>query len=351
MILSVCIPHRSGHLEQIGSSAVDSHQQLLLVLSNIGYCKDELSYELFNKYKTIWLQSSVVRGAISYLLLREKDEEDSDIQDLVMSFSGLEGKVLAQYTFAKTNLIRTAAMDYLLNSGVQWGAAPAVKGVRDAAVELLHTLVAVHSEVFACAKPLLDKLLGILVEGLIDTFLSLYDENKSKDLRSLDANGFCQLMLEASTIFLPLEYFETILNPYLTPDASESIKSLQGVLLENATESVENPGHHRRSTLGSEDALADDRQQGMTVSPDDLIALAQQCSSELLQSELERTRINTACFVESIPLDSAPESAKAAYSYRGSMDSPRRNYMDSPGRNYRGSQAMGSPSYSRHKHR
>ncbi|KAJ6352590.1 hypothetical protein OIU76_001764 [Salix suchowensis] len=279
-----CFLDFAGHLEQIGSelvhnksskkilhlqngysheseeksssdlegSAVDSHQQLLLVLSNIGYCKDELSYELFNKYKTIWLQS------------REKDEEDSDIQDLVMSFSGLEGKVLAQYTFAKTNLIRTAAMDYLLNSGAQWGAAPAVKGVRDAAVELLHTLVAVHSEVFACAKPLLDKLLGILVQGLIDTFLSLYDENKSKDLRSLDANGFCQLMLE-------LEYFETILNPYLTPDARESIKSLQGVLLEKATESVENPGYHRRSTLGSEDALADDRQQGMTVSPDDLI--------------------------------------------------------------------------------
>ena len=32
---------------------------------------------------------------------REKDEEDSDIQDLVMSFSGLEEKVLEQYTFAK----------------------------------------------------------------------------------------------------------------------------------------------------------------------------------------------------------------------------------------------------------
>ncbi|CAK7346787.1 unnamed protein product [Dovyalis caffra] len=328
-----------GSEEKLSSNlqgiVVDSHQQLLLVLSNIGYCKDELSYELFNKYKTIWLQS------------REKDEEDSDIQDLVMSFSGLEEKVLAQYTFAKANLIRTAAMNYLLNSGVQWGAAPAVKGVRDAAVELLHTLVAVHSEVFAGAKPLLDKTLGILVEGLIDTFLSLLHENKSKDLRSLDANGFCQLMLE-------LEYFETILNPYLTPDARESLKSLQGVLLEkateNVTEAVENPGHQRRSTRGSEDALADDRQQGMTVSPDDLIALAQQCSSELLQSELERTRINTACFVESIPLDSVPESAKAAYAYRGSMDSPR-NYMDSPGRNYRGAQAMGSPSFSRHRRR
>ncbi|KAK6257708.1 hypothetical protein QUC31_001167 [Theobroma cacao] len=304
-------------------NVVDPHQRLLIVLSNIGYCKDELSSELYNKYKCIWLQS------------REKDEDDSDIQDLVMSFSGLEEKVLEQYTYAKANLIRSAAMNYLLDSGVQWGSAPAVKGVRDAAVELLHTLVAVHAEVFAGAKPLLDKTLGILVEGLIDTFISLFNENETKDLSSLDANGFCQLMLE-------LEYFETILNPCFTADARESMKSLQGVLLEKATESiseiVENPGHHRRPTRGSEDALADERQQGVSVSPDDLIALAQQYSSELLQAELERTRINTACFVESLPLESAPESAKAAYaSFRGSMDSPSRNY--------RGTQAMGSPSF------
>ncbi|KAA8546559.1 hypothetical protein F0562_002702 [Nyssa sinensis] len=321
-------PHEKSS-DPLPGSVVDPHQQLLMVLSNIGYCKDELSRELYKKYKHIWLQS------------REKDEEDNDKQDLVMSFSGLEEKVLGQYTFAKANLIRTAAATYLLDAGVQWGGAPAVKGVRDAAVELLHTLVAVHAEVFAGCKPLLDKTLGILVEGLIDTFLSLLHENKTKDLSSLDANGFCQLMLE-------LEYFETILNPYFTPDASESLKSLQGVLLEKATESItesiETPSHHRRSTRGSEDALSDDRQQGMGVSPDDLIALAQQYSSELLQAELDRTRINTACFVESIPLDSVPESAKAAYaSFRVSMDSPSRNF--------RGAQPVGSPGFSRQRRR
>ncbi|XP_057966275.1 exocyst complex component SEC5A-like [Malania oleifera] len=310
-------------------SVTDPHQQLLMVLSNIGYCKDELSHDLYKKYRHIWLHSRV------------KDEEDSDIRDLVLSFTGLEEKVLGQYTFAKANLIRTAAMNYLLDAGVQWGGAPAVKGVRDAAVELLHTLVAVHAEVFAGAKPLLDRTLGILVEALIDTFLSLFHENKTKDLRSLDANGFCQLMLE-------LEYFETILNPYFTPDARESLKSLQGVLLEKATEgvseSVESMGHQRRSTRGSEDALTDERQQGMTISPDDLIALAQQCSSEILQGELERTRVNTACFMESIVLDSVPEFAKAAYT---SFRSP----MDSPSRNYRGTQSISSPSFSRHRRR
>lgn len=82
-------------------------------------------------------------------------------------------------------------------------------------------------------------------------------------------------MHRSNISFLQLEYYETILNPYFTSEASESLKSLQAVLLEKATESVsdisENPGHHRRPTRGSEDAVADDRHHGMTVSPDDLI--------------------------------------------------------------------------------
>lgn len=73
---------------------------------------------------------------------------------------------------------------------------------------------------------------------------------------------------------MQLEYFETVLNPYFTSDARDSLKSLQGLLLEKATESVieavDNPGHNRRATRGSEDALADDK-QGTTVSPDELI--------------------------------------------------------------------------------
>ncbi|XP_016514565.2 exocyst complex component SEC5A-like [Nicotiana tabacum] len=326
---------QNGHAEPEKSSdpfpgsIIDPHRQLLMVVSNIGYLKDELSHELYSKYRRTWQQP------------RGKDEEDGDMQDLITSFSGLEENVLEQYTLAKTNLIRTAAVNYLLEGSIQWGAVPAVKGVRDAAVELLHTLVAVHAEVFAGCKPLLDKTLGILVEGLIDTFLSIFHENQDKDFIVLDVNGFCQLTLE-------LDYFETILNPYFTHEARESLKTLQGALLEKATESVtetiETPSHSRRPTRGSDDVLQDERQQGASVSPDDLIALAQQYSSELLQSELERTRINTACFVESIPLDSVPESAKAAYaSFRGSMDSP--------GRDFRGSPNIGPASFSKHRRR
>lgn len=35
----------------------DPHQQFLIVLSNIGYCKDELSHELYGKYEHVWLSS------------------------------------------------------------------------------------------------------------------------------------------------------------------------------------------------------------------------------------------------------------------------------------------------------
>ncbi|KAJ0566363.1 putative exocyst complex component EXOC2/Sec5 [Helianthus annuus] len=289
--------HRPG-------SITDPQQQLLMVLSNIGFCKDDLFGEMYNKYKHVCLKFSA------------GEDDDKDKEELIESFSAIEEKVLAEYTFAKAQYVRTGATNYLLDAGLQWGGAPAVKGVRDPAVELMHTLVTVHAEVFAGCEPLLDKTLGILVEGLIDTLLSLFHEHKDTNLKLLDANGYCQLMLE-------LEYFETILNQYFTSGASESLKSLQGILLDKATESC------------SRESDDDDKQQGGTISPDDLIALAQQCSSELLQSELERTRINTACFMESFPLEFAPESVKVAYaSFRGSMDASSGVFM--------GAQAVGS---------
>lgn len=290
----------NGTDKETSSMDGDLHKKLLVVLSNIGYCKAELSDELYNKYRHIWSP------------IRDNDERSADMRELMMSFSRLEDQVLEQYTCAKSNLIRSAAQSYLLDSGINWGAAPVVKGIRDATLDLLHILVAVHAEVYSGARPLLEKTMNILVEGLIDIFLSLFYEHKAKDLRLLDANGFCQLMLE-------LEYFETVLNTYFSTEAQQALKSLQESLLEKACESVaealENPGHQRRPTRGSEDAASDDKQVP-SVSPDDLLVLAQQCGSDLLQGELEKTRLNIACFMEStLQSTSAPAGSKpSAYS-------------------------------------
>lgn len=48
------------------------------------------------------LEISMINATLSWC--RERDEGDSDIRDLVVCFSGLEEKVLAQYTFAKVQL-------------------------------------------------------------------------------------------------------------------------------------------------------------------------------------------------------------------------------------------------------
>ncbi|GMP46422.1 hypothetical protein CsSME_00014589 [Camellia sinensis var. sinensis] len=56
--------------DPLPGSVVDPHQQLLLVLSNIGYCKDELSHELYYKYRHIWLQSRYVVSTLALLSWR-----------------------------------------------------------------------------------------------------------------------------------------------------------------------------------------------------------------------------------------------------------------------------------------
>jgi hypothetical protein len=55
-------------------------------------------------------------------------------------------------------------------------------------------------QVYAGARPLLEKAMKILVEALVDIFLSVFHENKAKDVRLLDANGFCQLMFEVGCL-------------------------------------------------------------------------------------------------------------------------------------------------------
>ncbi|GLJ54776.1 hypothetical protein SUGI_1176620 [Cryptomeria japonica] len=316
---------------QPGIEITNPHQKLLMVLSNIGFCKNELLPELSNKYKMIWTDSSL-NGTNA----GTNEDLDADVVDLIASLSGLEEKVLSQYNYAKVSLIGTAATAYLLEDGVQWGGAPTVKGVRDAAVELLHPLVAVHAEVHSGAKPFLENTISILVEGLMDTLLGVFGENRTKALKFLDVNGYCQLMLE-------LDYFETILHTYLTPAA---LKSLRDLLLEKASETViessDNVGHNRRATRGggSEDGITgDERQQ---VSPDDLITMAHQISADYLQLELRRTQMNTVCFREvSVQLEPYPNKGRNAYQAFQTLAAP--------GAHSKGAESMGASGYSRHR--
>jgi hypothetical protein len=77
--------------------------------------------------------------------------------------------------------------------------------------ERVDAILTFYFQVYSGARPLLEKTMKILVEGLVDIFLSVFHENKTKDIRLLDANGFCQLMLEVNANFyLPLDSSQVI---------------------------------------------------------------------------------------------------------------------------------------------
>lgn len=78
-------------------------------------------------------------------------------------------------------------------------------------------------QVYSGARPLLEKTMKILVEGLVDIFLSLFYENKAKDLKMLDANGFCQLMLEVSYV-VTFVYRRIIFEPLLCSSSTSQLK-------------------------------------------------------------------------------------------------------------------------------
>lgn len=269
---------------QAGVEVANPHQKLLMVLSNVGYCKTSLVPDLLQKYQQIW--SPLGKG-------KAFENSGSNMTDkLTEAFSASEESLLGHYTRAKAALIGTAAAAYFLEDGLQWGAAPPVKGIRDAAVELLHPLITVHAELYAGAKPYLDKAIAILIEGLMYALLNVFNENKLKALRVVDLNGFSQLALE-------LSYLETVLQCHFTTAAHDKLVLLRDQLKEKVLETLreaETLGH-RRSSRGVEDGPAsEERLQNLSMSSEELNALEQQICGDFLQLELRRTRLNTVCF-------------------------------------------------------
>lgn len=59
-----------------------------------------------------------------------------------------------------------------------------------------------YGQVYAGAKPFVEKVINHLAEGLIEALLNVFTENKTKVLKSLDVQGYCQLMLEVHVDFL-----------------------------------------------------------------------------------------------------------------------------------------------------
>lgn len=209
------------------------------------------------------------------------------------TLSELEKKVLNHYNVAKAREIQKAAEAFLLFDGSQWASTPPVKGFRYSLMELMHPLVTTHAEVFAGAKPFLEKAIKSLVEALMDSLVAIFTENRANAFQRFDINGYCQLMLE-------VEYLQTVLEGYLSTQAYELAGNFRAALLEKVMETVAemtDQQNHGRGSLrgGSQDGYD---YGGMTA--EDLQGLAQDHIQSYLPAELKRTRLNVLCFMEAL---------------------------------------------------
>ncbi|XP_073393332.1 exocyst complex component SEC5B isoform X2 [Physcomitrium patens] len=266
-----------------GVEITSTHQRLLMVLSNVGFCLSTLFPEQTRKYEHVW----TYEGSDS----TSKGGNMATYEEVTNTLSELEKKILNHYNVAKASEILRATEACLLYDGSQWSATPPVKGFRCALMELIHPLVSTHAEVFSGAKPFLEKVINSLVEVLMDTLVAVFNDNKNTAFFRFDINGYCQLMLE-------LEYVQTVLEGYLTPQANELAANFRALLLHAVMETVAemtDPQNHGRGSIrgGSQDGYD---YGGMT--PDDLQGLAQDHIQTYLSMELERTRLNVLCFVE-----------------------------------------------------
>jgi exocyst complex component 2 len=274
-----------------GIEVASTHQRLLMVLSNVGFCHSTLLAELYRKYEHVWTYEG--SDATS------KGGNMATYEEVSNTLSELESKVLNHYNVAKAIEIQKAAEAYLLRDGSQWACTPPVKGFRYALMELMHPLVTTHAEVFAGAKPFLEKAINSLVEALMDSLVAIFADNKDTAFHRFDINGYCQLMLE-------VEYLQTVLQDYMTTQAYDLAANYRSFLLEVVMETVAevtDQHNHGRGSLrgGSTDGYD---YGGMT--PEDLQGLAQDHIQSYLPVELKRTRLNVLCFMEAIPDPALP---------------------------------------------
>eukprot|EP00898_Chlorokybus_atmophyticus_P005070 jgi/Chlat1/5564/Chrsp369S05354 len=231
-----------------GDIVVSREGRLLMLISNCAHSRTILLPELAAKFNHVFQTSSK--------LLQKLEEE-----------------LLSLYIDRKVGVLHSAA-EAFLNDGSVWAAARPPLGVRGAVQDLLLPLVQVHSEVYVGAELYVERIISHLLVVLLNELMTAITHR----LKSLSANGYCQLSLE-------VDYLEVVLATYAVQGVADLYTSLRALLLQLATSTAE-PATSHRSTMNN---------GGPPVSAK-LEAAARATSAELLEHELRRTRINVLCF-------------------------------------------------------
>ncbi|KAK9836321.1 hypothetical protein WJX81_005210 [Elliptochloris bilobata] len=162
-------PTRGGVLASQGgpgaAGATPPDRKLLVLLSNCAYVRSSIMPGLMTRFGVLLATEGAVEDC------RTMSEE------CTMDLREVEGRLAGAYVAAKAAALDDRLEELLFADAGAAGAAPLPSGVRGAAVEVANCLVAVEAETFSSAPGLRRRVLGELLQHLLDTFAGAVPEH------------------------------------------------------------------------------------------------------------------------------------------------------------------------------
>lgn len=186
----------------------------------------------------------------------------------------VEGRLASVYIDSKAAALDDALEEYFFGDGTLWEAALPPTGLRDAALELMHALVAVDAELYLNAPDLRKRVMGELIEHVLATFSGVVVEQ----LADISGGGVLQLLLE-------LYFMKDALQAYCGTAPLNQMAATAIDILVKKVEVASNSAKHGAANQHLEEWKAAHR----GVSPSDAVL-------HMLQGLHHDTALNMMCF-------------------------------------------------------
>ncbi|POY70342.1 hypothetical protein BMF94_6622 [Rhodotorula taiwanensis] len=189
----------SGRPAEIDTQNVDI--RILITVSNLNHVRETLLPRLVNQFSTAF-----------------KVDMASDVKMLHDVTDQLDKILFDDYVKRRSAEISGIIRKGVLGGGVDWYEADKPKEVHQFIYDALLSLVLVHAQVSATAKPLVARILGSLVEELAQVALDAFSK-----VERFGMGGMLQATLE-------IEFMHQTLSQHVSPKADQTLQSIYKII-------------------------------------------------------------------------------------------------------------------------
>ncbi|GAA5980926.1 hypothetical protein JCM10908_003921 [Rhodotorula pacifica] len=175
--------------------------RILLTVSNLSHVRETTMPRLINQFSAAF-----------------KTDMSSDVQMLLDVTDQLDKILFEDYVKRKSNEIASIIRKGVLGGEVDWYEADKPKEVHQFIYDALLSLVLVHAQVSATARPLVPRTLGSLVEELAQVALDAFSK-----VERFGMGGMLQATLE-------IEFMHQTLSQHVSPRADQTLQSIYKII-------------------------------------------------------------------------------------------------------------------------